>query len=164
MTRFDDLWHAHRVAVLGYLIRRTDEPQDAADLLAETYAVVWRRLTSVPASPEDQPWIFGVAAKVLANHDRGARRRSRLESALRFEVRGLVVAPVDPAVLALRAALQDLEPLDRELLTLSAWEGLTANEIALVLDLTATAVSTRQCRARARLRAVLVDDPVVTLA
>lgn len=119
MTRFDDLWHAHRVAVLGYLIRRTDDPQDAADLLAETYAVIWRRLTSVPASPEDRPWIFGVAANVLANHDRGARRRSRLESALRFEVRGLVVAPVDPAVLALRAALQDLEPLDREVLTLS---------------------------------------------
>lgn len=34
---FEDLYVGTRTKILGYLLRRTQDPADAADLLAETY-------------------------------------------------------------------------------------------------------------------------------
>ena len=50
-----------------------------------------------------------------------------------------------------------LEP-DRELLELTAWEGLEPREVAAVLGIPARTVRTRLSRARARLRDELGDE------
>ena len=42
------LYASHFDAVLGYALRRTDRPEDAADVTAETFLVAWRRLAHVP--------------------------------------------------------------------------------------------------------------------
>ena len=157
MPDYDDLWARHSTAVLGYLARRCESREDAADLLAETFLVAWRRLATVPRPPDDRPWLFGVAANLLANHRRGLARRSRATRALRDQLGALVVPEPSVEALAVREALSRLPAVDREVLTLAAWEGLTAREIAQVLDLSQTAVTTRQTRARARLRELLAD-------
>jgi DNA-directed RNA polymerase specialized sigma24 family protein len=41
---FRALFEGHARAVLGYALRRTDDPADAADAVAETFLVVRRRL------------------------------------------------------------------------------------------------------------------------
>lgn len=51
-SRFEEFFSAHHDAVLGYLVRRTGNGHDAADLLAETFLVAWRRLDEVPAGDE----------------------------------------------------------------------------------------------------------------
>lgn len=162
MTPYEDLWVRHRHAVLGYLVRRCEDREDAADLLAETYLVVWRRLADVPAAPDDRPWLFTVAGNVLANHRRGLRRRTRAVQEQRARLRELVVPEPSADVLALRSALAQLATVDREVLTLAAWEGLSAREIGLVLGMSATAVSSRQSRARAELRALLAEVEATT--
>ena len=43
------LYAAHFDAVLGFAVRRTDRPEDAADVTADTFLVAWRRLAHVPA-------------------------------------------------------------------------------------------------------------------
>jgi RNA polymerase sigma-70 factor (ECF subfamily) len=55
-------------------------------------------------------------------------------------------------------ALAALTERDREILMLRYLEGLSTNEIATVLELTAGAVMTRHTRALARLRALFDDD------
>lgn len=55
----------------------------------------------------------------------------------------------------LRAALAGLPQVDREILTLSAWEGLTPSEIAGVVGRSANSVRVRLHRAKARLRGEL---------
>jgi RNA polymerase sigma-70 factor, ECF subfamily len=148
--RFDDLFRAHRRAVLGYALRRAGDPADAADVVAETFLVVWRRLDSVP--PDALPWMLAVARRVLANQRRGRRRRDGLARRLGAELAAAPLVREDDVPGAVAAALAALSAEDRELLALSAWEGLTPAQIAVALDLKPVTARSRLHRARVRLR------------
>ena len=80
--RFHELYVEHYAAVLGYCLRRMghDEASSAAD---ETFTVAWRRILDVPDGEGALPWLYGVAAKTLANQRRSQRRRHSLASKLR---------------------------------------------------------------------------------
>jgi RNA polymerase sigma-70 factor (ECF subfamily) len=43
--------------------------------VAETFTVAWRRIADVPSGQDARAWLYGVARRVLANHDRAIRRR-----------------------------------------------------------------------------------------
>jgi DNA-directed RNA polymerase specialized sigma24 family protein len=103
--RFRLLFDSHRRTVLGYALRRLDDPEDAADVAAETFLVAWRRLDDVPAGDDARPWLLGVARRVLANQRRGAR--VGLADRLRGELAGRAVALDAPTGtdLAVRRAL-----------------------------------------------------------
>jgi RNA polymerase sigma-70 factor, ECF subfamily len=167
--RFEQVFATHRDAVLGYLRRRTDSGHDAADLLADTFLVAWRRLDDVPLAPQTRPWLYGVARRLLANHRRGEGRRHALATKLRNE---LSETPPDhqplqddtPAARAFRA----LPEQDRELLSLVAWEELDTAQLATVLGISRNAVRIRLHRARKRfaklLTAPLANRSVVALS
>src|SRR5262245_59843684 len=88
--RFEQVYTNCRDPVLGYVVRRTGDVHDAADVLAETFLIAWRRLDDVPAGDRARPWLMGVARRVLANHRRGERRRTALGDRLRTELAGAV--------------------------------------------------------------------------
>lgn len=169
--RFVELYRSLASPILAYAARRTASPEDAADVMAEAFAVAWRRIDDVPAGDEARPWLYGVARGVLANHRRGDRRRrqlsERVASQLADAVRTSVVSgdgverPVrgslgdlsgDPAI---QGALAALEDADRELLTLIAWDGLSRAEVAQILGCSAATLRVRLHRARSRFRAAL---------
>ncbi|HEY6762306.1 MAG TPA: RNA polymerase sigma factor, partial [Baekduia sp.] len=146
------LYDDHAADVLAYALRRADRA------VAEVFVVAWRRPQRVP---RDEPvlWLYAVARRVLANERRAARRRAALADVL-----GLLAARGEPAAAApdgdagaaeLRAALAALRPADREVLMLTAWEGLDGGQAAVVLGCSPQAVHTRLHRARARLAAEL---------
>lgn len=150
--RFAALFEATHRALLGYALRRVLDPADAADVVAETFLVAWRRIDEVPAGEDARPWLFGVARRVLANWHRGERRRLALADRLRenlVEV-GAGAAP-DERVSDVERALAGLGPDDREILRLTAWEELARDEIAVVLGISRGAVRVRLHRARRRL-------------
>src|SRR5215469_13461565 len=84
--RFQAMYQACHAAVLGYVVRRTASPEDAADVIAETFLTCWRRLEEVPPGLEARLWLFGVARRTLANHHRGERRRLALADRLRDDL------------------------------------------------------------------------------
>ncbi len=147
--------------LLGYALRRVEQPADAADIVAETFLVAWRRRREMPGGSETRLWLYGVARRVLANHHRGGERRDRLGDRLRRRLSEVTADPgtVVPERLAMRDALARLGDLDREVLTLTVWEGLEPREIAEVLGVSAAAVRARLSRARGRLRELVGDDP-----
>ena len=154
--RFTEIMRRHGRAVLTYLARRVDPPHDAADLTAEVFIVVWRRLAAVPPDPEEaRAWLLGVARGMASNHRRGSVRHDRLAARLRdqFEVDAQVTTSGRAA--DVRAALERMDAEDRELLTLIAWDDLTSAQAGAVLGLSPAAVRKRLQRARARLRAGL---------
>lgn len=162
--RFRAFYAAHLEALLAYALRRVEQPADAADVVADTFLVAWRRRDFLPPGDEARLWLYGVARKALANHHRGGRRRERLGMRLRERLAQLPAR--DPAAegtdrAAVHAAMRRLSDTDRELLALSAWEGLSPTEIGEVLKLPATTVRTRLSRARARLRELLGNEPEV---
>lgn len=155
-VRFEALFRAHHPHILAYCRRRA--PADAArDAAEEVFLVAWRRWEDVPAPPDDRPWLYGVAYRVLANQRRGSERRHRLASRLQGEATTSTTG-IDEAVVAseehaaVRAALDRLSADDQEVLRLAAWEGLRAGDIAAVLGLTADAAAQRLHRARKRLQ------------
>lgn len=74
--RFEQLYRETYPALLGHLLRRVSGPTAAADVLAETYLVAWRRIQDVPVGGDARPWLFGVARRALANHERSPGRAS----------------------------------------------------------------------------------------
>ncbi|WP_433170573.1 RNA polymerase sigma factor [Actinoallomurus sp. CA-150999] len=84
--RFEAVYMAHYAAMLSYVRRRTDSPDDAADAIAETFATAWRRVADIPDGDEARLWLYGVARRVLANHRRGESRRTALATRLRAEL------------------------------------------------------------------------------
>jgi DNA-directed RNA polymerase specialized sigma24 family protein len=57
--RFEELYAAHHVPLLGYALRRTDSTDDAADVLAETFLTAWRRIDEIPPDPQARLWLYG---------------------------------------------------------------------------------------------------------
>lgn len=158
--RFRSLYAAHFRDLLGFALRRTTRPEDAADAVADTFLVAWRRSADVPPGSEARLWLYGTCRRVLANVERGNVRRDRLGARLR-DTLGDQAQP-DPAAyvpeaLVVRDAMERLSDSDRELLRLSSWEGLQPHEIAVVMGLPPRTVRTRLSRARARLRELLGD-------
>jgi RNA polymerase sigma factor (sigma-70 family) len=159
-ARFEAIYTAYHGQVLGYALRRTGSPDDAADVIAETFLTAWRRLDEMPSGPQARLWLYGVARRVLANHYRGERRRSALADRLRGELAAAYLSPEYSGELALiAAAFGRLPERQRELLALNAWEGLDYGQIAVVLGCSRNAVRVRLHRARSRFATELAAGP-----
>lgn len=158
--RFEALFNENFGDVLAYAIRRCSSREDAEDVVAETFAVAWRRLDDLPEGDEARLWLFGTARLVRTNRLRSHGRRQRLLDRLRHRVRSHQAPGVEGVVIAnehLRLAIGALGEADREILGLHAWEGLTAEEIATTLEITVAAAWKRLQRARDRLATQWAD-------
>lgn len=138
--------------LLGYFTTRLHDREDAADAVADTLLVLWRKQKALPGDHEDaRRYAFGVARKVLGTTRRGAMRRNALADRLRAVVREEVTD--DPAVdVELRSALETLSSKDRELVLLVAWDGFSVADAGRILGVSAEAARARYSRARVRLR------------
>ena len=152
---FERLFRDTRTDLLAYALRRSQTAEDAADILAETYLIAWRRLETIPTGELTRPWLFGVARNLLLKG--ASRRRSadalvlRLGAELRnvgWRTQGEDRDRRDD----LLAALAALSQTDREILTLTAWERQTPKQIAATLGVSANVVRVRLHRARTRVR------------
>lgn len=162
--RFRRLYAAHVREVLAYAVRRTADAEDAADVVAETFLVAWRRLPEVPFGGGARPWLYGVARRTLANQRRGEVRRHRLADRLRDDLAAVAALPAaEDYDERFHTALEGLHPDDREILRLSAWEELSPSQAAHVLGISAIAARSRLHRARRRLARALAE-PVPDLS
>ena len=157
---FEALFHRHADSVLVYALRRSDA-DTAEDVVAETFAIAWRRLGDIPDPA--LPWLLGVARRVLANSRRSSSRREALAARL---VGQPDAQPADPTGeidvrLTACAALERLPAAEREAIELLAWEGLTSAEAAEVLGCSRRVFAVRVHRGRGRLRRYLSEaqDP-----
>ena len=150
--RFNRLVREHGDEVHRYLRRRYwgGDATDVEDLLADVMAIAWRRLDDVPRDAE-APWLFGVARRRLSNARNRQVRRDRIAGPMR--PRGAAPAAEDVALadLSLRDALAALPEKEREALTLTAWEGLGPEELAVALGVTVNAAAIRLSKAKAKL-------------
>jgi RNA polymerase sigma factor (sigma-70 family) len=154
-AEFEDLFRRTRIELLRYLTRRARSPEEAADLLAETYLVAWRRLETIPPGAEARLWLFGVARNLLKKGASRSRTAEMLVERLAVELRAarqVGEATTEDRTHLVRAAFAQLGEVDREILMLTAWEGLAPGQIAGVVGMSANRVRVRLHRARARLR------------
>jgi len=151
--RFARLYERHFDHVAAYLLARVDRDA-AADALAATFEVAWRRIAEVPE--HELPWLLGVARRVLANARRSRARQAALLERMASATRSAPGGVEDAAVAAgLAAAIAQLTSSQQEALLLIAWDGLSEREAALALGCSRAAFASRLHRARARVRATM---------
>lgn len=151
MTSFlADLFTQYHASLVRVLYRRTGDRERAEEIAQEVFA---RAAVSPPRNP--RPWLFAVAFNLLREEGRTAARRGRLLELYREERPAAAAAPDEEVergekVARVRAALETLQPRDREALLLKA-EGFSYEEIAASLGLAPGAIGTTLARARKRL-------------
>jgi RNA polymerase sigma factor (sigma-70 family) len=148
--RFRAAYDEHVRAVAAFALRRVPAAADAEDVVAETFLVAWRRFDEAPA--DLRPWLFGVARHVLRHNYRATQRRDALCARLAAALARRGERSAEAGWLV--EALAELPEADRDVLTLTAWEGLSHAEAGQVLGCSAGAVAVRLHRARARLEAL----------
>ena len=159
---FDLVYELYRPRLFAFLLRLSRQRTVAEDLLDET----WLRLVSHARllRPDTRlaAWLFTVARNLYWTH----RRSSQIREAAAAELLTLWPAaegwpsPFDFAVTGelerrVERALATLPPLQREVLLLVAYEGLTPAEAAASCGITPEALRQRLLRARAALSEAL---------
>lgn len=154
---------------------------DPSDIVQEAMKDAHQRLPDYFANPQlpFYPWLRRIAADRLADAHRrhiGAERRSVLkehpwtpdlnDESVAELAQSIVTSSLNPGRRVMlaemqartKAALMDLKPHDREILVLRYLEQLGVEEIADVLGISQTAVTSRHLRALQRLRKLLGDE------
>jgi RNA polymerase sigma-70 factor (ECF subfamily) len=172
-----------RLMVHLRLDRRLQGRLDPSDVLQEAYLDVARRAPEYAANPTMPPYLwlrFLTGQRLLQLHRRhfGAQMRDAGQEVSLFQgalpqassvslahhLLGRLTSPTQAAVraelqLRVQEALNAMEPLDREVLTLRHFEMLSNEETASVLGLRKSAASNRYVRALRRLKEVLGPLP-----
>lgn len=152
---YDRFYERHHRPVFAYCLRRAGRA-DAEDATAEVFATAWRRRDDIPGGDRELPWLYGVARRMLSHQRRGADRLRRLTDRVGATPEPPPLHPDAVVVqrleyIQVRQAVAGLRPGDREVLLLSAWEGLSHREISEVLGCSPVAVDKRLTRAKQRL-------------
>lgn len=145
--RFEMLFTQHSAPLYRYVQRRVNA-NDVEDLVAEVFTIA---LTKIDAIPQDLElaWLYRTAWNVISNHYR--KTTPDLMENLPEESSGDEASMVIENM-ALQAAWSTLDSKDREILRLSAWEGLDGKELAATLNISYNAAATSLFRARTRLQ------------
>lgn len=159
--RFTAFVASHADTVNRYLLNRhrAGDSLEAEDLLAEVFAIAWRCFDDIP-SDAGVAWLIGVARNRLMNMHSKQRRRVRLSARLRGPLTSPAAEDEAIAEVALRESIESLPAAEREAFTLSAWEGLSPQELGRALGVTQNAASIRLSRAKSMLLSRLGSDYV----
>lgn len=144
-------YRQHLPAIVRYLRRRLGDDV-AEDAAADVFARALRAGQAVSL-----PWLFGIAANVIAERRRSERRRLRAMERLAArtpaaEMPAYARAALDPALVR---ALRALDRRDRETILLVVWGELTYEQAAEALAVPVGTVRSRISRARRQLSAAV---------
>jgi len=155
---FEALYGGVAGPIFGYLRALTRDAARAEDLLQETFLQVHRvRHTFEPGRPV-KPWLYAIARNVFLMDRRAAGRRGRHEGLADDELPDVPVPPEVESLAdrdAVRRALAQLPPDRREAIVLHHVAGLSFQEVAAVLGVTAGAAKLRAHRGVVELRRLL---------
>jgi RNA polymerase sigma-70 factor (ECF subfamily) len=151
-TSFADLYRESVRDLYAYVATMLQDRSAAEDVVAQAYERAYRKRSSFNSKRGSQrAWLFGIARNAALDE---LRRRKRT-TALIAEP-GELASSDDPDALArrvtVRAALNGLEPRDRELIALKFHGGLNNGEIAKLLGISESNAGTRLNRAVSKLR------------
>lgn len=162
---FAEIVRRHQSHVFAILYRYERDAQRLEDLAQETFFKAWRALAQFDGRAPFQHWLSRIAVHVALDHLR-KQKRSRNEIALSElgedaldwlhsgddENREL---DVEGARQLVDAAMRELSPTDRLVLTMLEIEERGIKEISAVIGTSGVAVRVRAVRARAKLRKIL---------
>jgi len=150
--RFDALYRETASDLFAYVLTLLRDRSAAEDVTAAAFERAYRRQgTYDPRKGTRRAWLFGIARNAALDELR-RRRRSAALLADPEDVGGSDTEETAVRRAAVRAALAQLDPRERELIALKFHAGLSNAEIAGVLGVSESNAGTRVHRAVNRLR------------
>jgi RNA polymerase sigma-70 factor (ECF subfamily) len=151
------LFERYREPLWKFFCRRVADHARAEELAQDVFAAL------LEAAPRYQPrgrfrsFLFGIAYNVLLSE----RRRRPFATPFDVDPDSTAAAAADPGeALWVQRALAALDGLDREIVMLREYEGLSYDEIAQLRDVPVNTVRSRLFRARLALRDALMPQTV----
>jgi RNA polymerase sigma factor (sigma-70 family) len=148
--------------VYRFALRLCDDPHAAEDLTQETFLRAWRHRARLRDERAAGAWLFRITANIWRDQLRRGRLRVAQAGPLEDDEPSRVHPPAHMAAAreGLSRALEamaELPPRQREVLYLSACEGIPTAEIGEILGLSADAVKANLSLARKWMRERLHD-------
>ena len=159
-TAFSDLYALYKIPVYNLCLRLTRHVQDAEDLTQEVFLQVYRKVNGFRGESAFGSWLFRVATNVTMMHLRKRRVEEVPVDVLELQDRPLESVGAhdryDPVEhITLLRALGSLSKNRRALVLLHDLKGLTHNEVAQSLGVTASTSKSRLSQAHRNLRETL---------
>jgi len=157
---FEALYRAARDDVYAYVATLLRDRGAAEDVTALAFERAFRKSKSFDARRgSERAWLFGIARNAALDELRKRKRTAHLT----LDPEDVGAATDDEADRALRraavrAALAELPPRERELIALKFHAGLDNAELAAVLGVSVSNAGTRLHRALTKLREILDDQ------
>jgi len=161
---FAVFYRRHARPLAAFFVRRTADPELAADLTAEAFAAALDGLGRFdPARGPAVAWLYGIARHLLS----AAQRRGRVEDRARRRL-GMEPVVLDDAALAqveaagrgdVAAVLADLPAEQRDAVRARVLDERTYAEIAVAAETSESVIRKRVSRGLARLRAAHPEEP-----
>ena len=159
---FELFYEGYAPLVFSFAMRLVQERSDAEDLLQEVFLQVWREAGNYsPERGTPEAWIITITRSRAIDRLRSIRRRDKsfvpMAGAGGKEYDGKVEsgAAASDARIMVNSALAELPPLQRTVLELAYFDGLSQTEIAGRLKEPLGTVKTRMRAALARLREIV---------
>lgn len=151
----DRLFVRHHRPLYGYLVRMTGDPHAAEDLVQEAFLRLLRSQKRFTAKGRFRAWLFRIGHNLAHDHLQSGRSLVAIDDAGELGVEStsaLDCIEEAEARRSLEAVVAALPPQHREVLLLRAVEGLSNEEVAVVLGCSHGAVRVRIHRAASALR------------
>jgi len=154
----------HQPRVYRFGLRMCRDAEDAKDVLQDTLLAAARGVRDFRGGASLSTWLYTIARSFCIKKRRRSKFAPAAEESLDAGPRSEAQRVPDPArspeaslegrqiEAALERAIGELDPMYREVLVLRDVEGLTAPEVAEVLELSVDAVKSRLHRARVAVR------------
>jgi RNA polymerase sigma-70 factor (ECF subfamily) len=136
-----------------YLARRVN-PSDREELASRIFEIAWQKRAQAPSGFE-LPWLYRIAGYVVANHRRSESARGSFLAALRPNESSPSAEDIAINDIALSQAWAKLSAAERQVISLSSFEGLDNPNAAKVLQISTNAYALRLSKAKSKLRGLL---------
>lgn len=164
---FRELFVQHRETVARIVFRVMGASPEIDDVVQDVFVHVFRSLGSFRGDSKFSTWLYRLTVNVTRMHLRRGRSRPRFADVpvpedrrdSEMPERPDLVAERGERVRALYRLLDGLSEKKRLVLVLHDFEGMSAKEIAELVDAPVLTVRTRLFYARKELYAAIADDP-----
>lgn len=147
--------------VYSFILSIMKNPQDAEEVMQETYMKIWTSASSYQSQGKPLAWIFTIARNLCYMKFRDQKHRADMGlEELTGEETGELCLPLENLAdaMALRAALELLKEDERQIVLLHASAGLKHREIAASLGMSLATVLSKYNRSIKKLKQNLREE------
>ena len=158
---FRQLYHNTDRTVYSFILSIIKNPQDAEEVMQETYLKIWTSAASYQSQGKPLAWIFTIARNLCYMRFRDQKRQADMGlDDLNGEETGELCLPLENLAdaMVLRSALEILKEDERQIVLLHASAGLKHREIASNLQMPLATVLSKYNRAIKKLKQYLREE------